>query len=305
MCAKLRIIAFFLCAAFLFAGCETTQAPIGTQDTVTASPYEIPPMVLSNFDASAAEQDGDVLFDFSALQDGYISLSVQSDKRLKFQLRYEETVCNYDLPGDGTPTVYPLSMGSGTYTFRVMANVSGSKYTEIWSREKTVTLISEFSPFLCPSQMVLYDADSQCVQKARELADGCTDDVAIAAAVYQFMVESIVYDHEKAETVQSGYLPDPDETLACGSGICFDYAALAAAMLRSLGIPCKLVTGYVGENEIYHAWNEIYLSEQGWITVEIKAGADLWKRVDITFAASGTDSAVTDNDALYTARYIY
>ena len=44
-------------------------------------------------------------------------------------------------------------------------------------------------------------------------------------------------------------------------------------MLRSEGIPCKLITGYVGE-ETYHAWNSFYVESEGWITVEIRAKAD-------------------------------
>ena len=88
----------------------------------------------------------------------------------------------------------------------------------------------------------------------KELAASCTTDADIAAAVYDYMVKNIQYDTKKAASVQNGYLPSPDETLKTGKGICFDYASLAAAMLRSEGIPCKLITGYVGE-ETYHAWN--------------------------------------------------
>jgi hypothetical protein len=61
----------------------------------------------------------------------------------------------------------------------------------------------------------------------------------------------------------------------------------------------------VGENAIYHAWNRIYIQNQGWITVEIKAPGNGWKRVDITFAASGTAASSLEDDALYTNRYVY
>ena len=40
--------------------------------------------------------------------------------------------------------------------------------------------------------------------------------------VYDYVVSSIAYDYEKAESVTSGYLPDVDETLATGKGICFE-----------------------------------------------------------------------------------
>lgn len=63
-------------------------------------------------------------------------------------------------------------------------------------------------------------------------------------------------------------MPNPDETLASRSGICFDYASLAAAMLRSLGIPCQVITGYVGPESLYHAWNMVYI-DGSWVGVAI------------------------------------
>ena len=87
-------------------------------------------------------------------------------------------------------------------------------------------------------------------------------------------------------------------------GICFDYASLAAAMLRSLGIPCKLITGYVGEST-YHAWNSFYLENEGWITAEIRVSANHWQRVDITFAAGGMPAGQITGSTEYTTRDTY
>ena len=232
-------------------------------------------------------------------------MAVTSDTRLKFQVICGDQTYTYDLPGTGEGTVFPLNMGDGTYTFRVMENISGDQYACLWTQDADVALESEFAPFLRPSQMVEYDENSACVARAQELAADCGDDADVVTAVYDLLVDTISYDQEKADSVQQGYLPDPDETLATGKGICFDYAALAAAMLRSLGIPCKLITGYVEPDEIYHAWNLVYLEHQGWITVEIRADANTWKRVDITFAAAGVSPEELDDNALYTTRYTY
>lgn len=49
-----------------------------------------------------------------------------------------------------------------------------------------------------------------------------------------------------------------DDTLKSSKGICFDYAALMAAMLRAQNIPVKLVTGNVSPNNLSHAWNLVY-----------------------------------------------
>ena len=106
-----------------------------------------------------------------------------------------------------------------------------------------------------------------------------------------------------AATVQSGYLPKLDSVLAAKKGICFDYASLGAAMLRSLGIPCQLITGYVAPDYIYHAWNMVYIDGE-WVSVEISIQPNSWTRVDLTFAASGAAGTIDDGTS-YTDRYTY
>ncbi|MBQ2582903.1 MAG: transglutaminase domain-containing protein, partial [Erysipelotrichaceae bacterium] len=113
------------------------------------------------------------------------------------------------------------------------------------------------------------------------------------------------YDKAKAESVQSGYLPDPDETLATGKGICFDYASLTASMLRSQGIPTKLIFGYVSPNDVYHAWNMIYTEEAGWIVAEFKVNENDWNRIDLTFSANGAESRFIGDGGNYTDVYQY
>lgn len=286
-------------------GCgQSAQSAAGTEgSTSLLQTYSIPKLRQARFHADRAEKTDAVSVDFSALKEGYVAIAVTCEKKLKFQVLCKENTYNYDLEHDGTPAVYPLNMGNGRYQFRVMENVSGDKYAQLWSESKEVTLADEFQPFLRPSQMVSYQENSHCVALARQLAEKCATDVEVVSAVYDYLVEQIRYDQEKADTVEQGYLPDPDRTLEEGKGICFDYAALAAAMLRSVGIPCKLVTGYVGADAFYHAWNTIYLEHQGWITVEIKVSVDDWNRIDTTFAAEGSN---LDEDQLtYTTRYCY
>ena len=85
-----------------------------------------------------------------------------------------------------------------------------------------------------------------------------------------------------------------------GKGICFDYAALAASMLRSQGIPCKLIMGNVSPDDLYHAWNMFYTEETGWITVEFSVSAKSWNRLDLTFSANGEDQKFIGNGENYT-----
>lgn len=65
-----------------------------------------------------------------------------------------------------------------------------------------------------------------------------------------------------------------DDTLKTKKGICFDYAALMTAMLRSSGIPTRLDIGYA--TNIYHACISTYLDEQGWVDNVIKFDGKNW-----------------------------
>ena len=65
------------------------------------------------------------------------------------------------------------------------------------------------------------------------------------------MISKYKYDRKLAKTVKNDYLPNLDQIYKKKKGICFDYAAVMTAMLRSQGVPTKLVIGYTGN--AYHA----------------------------------------------------
>lgn len=284
----------------------TAAAAAAPSPTPAAEPYQAPPLQLSPFHADEAEGTDGVLLDLSATEQGYLAACADTGDtaRLKLQVVFGDSKYNYDLPNDGTPVSVPLQSGNGTYTFYVLQNTTGNKYATLYETSKTVDLLDEWQPFLRPSQMVSYTADSACVKKAAELARYAADDAEVVQRVYEYICQNIAYDSQKAKTVADGYLPDPDTTLAEGKGICYDYAALAAAMLRSQGIPTKLMTGYVEPGNLYHAWNMVWLENTGWVTVSLQAKADSWQRIDTTFAA-GSDETYTGDGTAYTDRYTY
>ena len=276
-----------------------------TVNTNKKGTYSAPDIKMSDYNSESAESVTGGNVDLRHLSDGYVVASVKSDSRLKFQIMNGQMTYNYDLPIDGKETVYPINMGNGSYVFRIMKNVVDDKYTELWKSSQTVYLTDEFQPYLRPNQFVDYNPTSNCVAKAKELASHCDTDLEVASAVYDYIVNTVKYDYDEAKTVQSGYLPYPDEVLSTKKGICFDYASLAAAMLRSQGIPTQLITGYMGAKSQYHAWNKIYIKGKGWIVGEIKVSGDNWKRVDMTLAASGEDVGFLEDDGNYTTRYVY
>lgn len=270
-----------------------------------AEPYQAPAFADSVFHEEAAVGEKGVLFDLSATAEGYIGVAAQCDGRLKFQALMGESTYTYNLPGDGSAVIFPLQCGNGDYTFRVMQEVSEGKYAQVYEAGAAVALADEFQPFLRPSQYVNYNAESQCVRKAGEIAASQSDALGVVEAVFDFICDSVTYDKELAKSVEKTYLPDPDHTLASGKGICFDYASLAAAMLRSQGIPTKMVFGYVQPDDLYHAWNMFYTQESGWVAVEYEVESNSWNRLDATFAANGSDAEFIGDGTNYTDVYYY
>ena len=247
--------------------------------------------------------------DYSNTADGYVmaEYTAPASKKLKAQVKGPSgTTYTYNLTA-GTWAVFPLSDGSGSYQVSVYENISGTKYATVVSVSFAAQLKDEFAPFLLPNQYVNYTNASKTVAKAAELTAGKTDVLDKVKTVYSYVVTTLTYDKQKAATVQSGYLPVLDTVLAEKKGICFDYAALMTAMLRSQGVPTKLIVGYAGT--AYHAWINVYSQEDGWITGVVYFDGQTWQRMDPTFASSAKQSAAImkyiGDGSHYTAKYIY
>ncbi len=311
---KTRLTALLLALCLLLAGCGSTEtvADVAPDRQSTPEdepevfvPYQAPPLAAAVFHRDKAEGGEKAMVDLSAVDEGYVAVSASSDKRLKFQVLKDEYTYNYDISSDGEPSIFPLQCGDGHYTFRVMENISESKYAQVFVTDCDVALLDEFQPFLRPSDYSRFDADSECVKKASQLAADCSDKLEVVSAVYAYVCKNIRYDKAKAASVSSGYLPEPDETLSSGKGICFDYASLAAAMLRSQGIPTKIIFGYVAPDNLYHAWNMFYTEESGWVTVSFEVSGKAWNRMDLTFSAGGAGSEFIGDGSNYTDVYFY
>lgn len=248
--------------------------------------------------------------DASNLAEGYLLVKYTGGKDVKIKVQITRdggTTYTYNLDNKGAAEIFSLTEGDGDYTVKVYENTTGAKYAQAYSTTVTMKLRNQFLPFLYPNQFVSYTEGSAVVKKAAELTKSDTTDLARIQRIYDFVTQSFSYDYELAKTVQSGYLPDVDKVLAAKKGICFDYAAVMAAMLRSRNIPCKLVVGYAGT--IYHAWIDVYIEGVGWVDKVIYFDGVTWTLMDPTFVSSGnhSDSIMTyvTTDSNYTAKYIY
>ncbi|MBR4869147.1 MAG: transglutaminase domain-containing protein, partial [Oscillospiraceae bacterium] len=249
------------------------------------------------------------VIDYSNTSDGYVMINytASTTKKLKVKITGPSSVdYTYNLTA-GQLTTFPLSDGNGSYTIKVYENTTGNKYATVLSLSTSVVLNDEFAPFLRPNQYVNYTASSKAVAKAKELTANAPTALDKVGVIYDYVVKNYTYDKEKAATVQSGYLPDLDKVMAAKKGICFDYAALMTAMLRSQNVPCKLVVGYAGT--AYHAWINVWSENTGWVEGVVYFDGTAWQRMDPTFASSGKQSAsimqYIGDGKNYTEKYLY
>lgn len=308
--------AAMLCLTLVLVGCGgdsgagTANADTGGRadaGSTSGEAFEDPGSVTSpDFDDSGATTDNDGSIDTSKVNTGVVMAHAKSESRLKFVVQCGEMSYNYDLPNDDTPITCPCNMGDGTYNFLIMRNTGGDNYVQTTATKADVRLESEFAPFTQPNVFCNYTDKSACVAKAREIVADAQNQGDAVRAVCTYVVENVSYDTGKAEKLSgtSGYVPDPDDTLKTKKGICFDYASLGGAMLRSVGIPTKVITGYVSPEDLYHAWIMVYI-DGSWTSAQFSVNPESWSRVDLTFAADSQSVGLVGDGKTYTERYVY
>ncbi|MBQ7919303.1 MAG: transglutaminase domain-containing protein [Lachnospiraceae bacterium] len=252
-----------------------------------------------------------VTIDTSNIQDGYLCVNYTGNcPKVKLILTGpDDYKCTYDITGGGYEA-FPLTAGNGSYNVGIYENIVDTSYSTCFTTALDVTLTDEFTPYLRPSQYCNYTEATKSVQIASELSCKADSDLSLVSEVYNYIIENIDYDHDKAEAALSGsltgYISDIDASIDAGKGICLDYAAIMTSMLRSQRIPTRLEVGYAGE--AYHAWISVYLQEVGWVNGIIEFDGESWSLMDPTFGASTGDKELKKfigDGSNYTVKYIY
>ena len=231
--------------------------------------------------------------DFSNTSQGYISITYigASAGDAVAKINYGETEFIYTLSGD--EDVLPLNRGNGKYTVRVYQMLGSGQYKSVLTKNLSVELENQLLPYLYPSRLVNYKPESLAVEYADRICAGIGSDLEKLQMIYSYIVENITYDYKKAANVESGYIPSVDSTYITKTGICYDYSVMLASMLRSQCIPVKLVMGYLNGTTIFHAWNEIYLEDSGWVTVNIYLDEGTFSMLDTTLSVSQGDEEIS------------
>ncbi|NLM11862.1 MAG: transglutaminase domain-containing protein [Clostridiaceae bacterium] len=205
----------------------------------------------------------------NSIENGVVGVTYQKEEdniRYKVAISKGSEIYYYDYSGPGTE-FYPLQLGNGEYKISLLKNISESKYMVVHSDIVQVKLENENVVYLQSIQNVSYEPGMNAVLKAEELMNGKINTLDKVKAVYQYIVSNIEYDYKFAQLLDKPHIPDIEKTYNTQKGICYDFAALFAAMLRSQGIPVKLVKGYSNNIEGYHAWNEV-LIDGSWVTID-------------------------------------
>lgn len=205
----------------------------------------------------------------------YVNYTNEGNVRAKLMVEKDGSKYTYNLDANTINQGFPLQMGDGEYKVSVLENVSGNKYKYVYKEVINAKIEKGNLVYLNSVQDVNWKAAPKTTRKAKELVAGKKSAEDKVKAVYEYLVSNYSYDYEKLDKLSVDYVPEADRMLEEGKGICYDFASMFAVMLRSQGVPVKLVKGYTKNVEGYHAWNEVYDSKTG-----------KWEVVDTTYDAA-------------------
>ena len=143
--------------------------------------------------------------------------------------------------------------------------------------EQTATVM-EYGGGILDRYLQLPEDSDRVAELARGVTYGVTTPYEKAAAVVHHLLSSYTYSLQ-ADTSTSRH-PIDDFLFTRKTGYCEHYATAMVLMLRSLGIPSRLVTGFLATewNEFgnyytvrqrdAHAWVEVYYPRSGWMTMD-------------------------------------
>lgn len=123
-----------------------------------------------------------------------------------------------------------------------------------------------------------YLFDSNLIYRSELLAEYAQeifrDDIPVLQATKDFMHK--IFQEFTFDPVATTVSTPPEQVLAEKRGVCQDFAHLAIACIRSVGLPAKYISGYLetlppaGEEKLVgadasHAWFAVFIPELGWV----------------------------------------
>ncbi len=252
-----RFFKQFSCSIFLAVFLITPSFHAMASEDTTSEP-ESTVIVESNTSA----------IDFGGAQSGYVLVRYtgSTNKKVKALVTKEGASRSYIVPPGQEWVRITLTEGDGPYTISLHEQAYGTTYYDLQRISINVAMQDPLAPFLISSIQVNYVDAPSAVTAAEISTVDCITPGAKADAIQDYVVSQLSYEvipHPK------DYICNLEMLLAGKRGACADYAALMCGMLRSQGIPAKMVYGYVSTGG-YHAWVMAYIDGK-------------WVRYDPTF----------------------
>lgn len=165
-----------------------------------------------------------------------------------------------------------------TATVQKQASIDPSQFKEL----EIADLPDEVLPYLFASR---YCDSEKLVRMATRTFDDIPKGYARIKAIEQWIYTQILYESGSSDenTVAS-------DVLIQRAGVCRDFAHLGIAICRALGIPARMVVGYVDIENFspdFHAIFEVYL-EGGWVLFD---ATRLANPQDLIRIATGIDAS--------------
>ena len=237
-------------------------------------------LIMSSIAVQAASN-----IDITQVNAGVVNVSFKSNTTTAVRIAKGSQQKDHILKNEAS---FPLQFGEGQYTVMLLEDTGGGQFRIVEKQDLNFSPENKNDIYLQSVQAVNWNKDMKAIKIAKEITKNAKTDKEKVTMLHDYIVNKIVYDDAKALSVKPGYLSSIDATLESGQGICTDYSALFAGMVRSLNIPTKLVEGRKNDIAELHAWNQVYLSEtKEWVIIDTTYDAAVKK-------ANGTIKMIKD-----------
>lgn len=151
------------------------------------------------------------------------------------------------------------------------------KKSPVYESNKTLYEKEKSASEALKSTFSIQTGNKTVEETARSITAYCTTDYEKLTAIHDWVCSNIYYDIDNLNSSEP--LPySSSDVLKSRHAVCLGFANLSAALCRSVGIPCNVVSGYalgigsdtswsdanISVTEPNHAWNEAYVDGR-WI----------------------------------------